>query len=124
MLGTDGENLRQDAEKALDQPRIEVPPGLIADIGDGLVNRPRPLVRTNRGEGVENVADGDNPRLDRDGLADAAGGITATVPLFVMAEGDKRGHTHHRRRVIVEYGPANFGVYGPPHQTLPLHHGV
>src|SRR5437763_653733 len=88
--GTAAAGLRaEDAEVDVDDPRVELRPGPLAEAPAGLGGREALPVGPVGGHGVEGVADEDDARLERDLLAALSVRVARAVPVLVAVAHDR-----------------------------------
>jgi hypothetical protein len=75
----------------LDDGRVELRAGAVADLGDRVLDTPGVLVRALVDEHVEDVRDVGDPRHDRDVLARQAVRVALPVPALVVVAHDPLG---------------------------------
>src|ERR1039458_1983734 len=80
----------------LDDIRVELPTGMVEDLSDRLLYRPRRLVRAGVRESIEHVRRGHDPSRERDLLASKAAGVASAVPALVVGQRDALGHDKQR----------------------------
>src|SRR5213593_2968656 len=68
-LAPDLAQLRFDLDEHLDDPRVELPTGLVDDLAAGRLPAHRPPIRPVARHRIERVGDGEDPCTDRDFVA-------------------------------------------------------
>jgi hypothetical protein len=82
--------------KHLDHIRVKLPTGMVEDLSDRLLHRPRRLVRTGVRESIEHVRRGHDPSREQDLLASKAAGVASAVPALVVGQRDALSHDKQR----------------------------
>ncbi len=101
-----------DFAEACDQCRIEMAAGILADDGERLFERHRFLVGAARGQGVEDVDDGENTGVERDGFAAQAAQIARAVEFLVVPLNDLAGAVQPFRLVDDVDAERDMGAHG------------
>ena len=106
------EPLLDEANERLHELRIELRPGTAAELGDRLLGSARGVVWTRRDHRVVRVADGDDPRAERNVAAGGSVGIPRAVPVLVARADERRDRRDGR--LVAEDARADLGV--APHE--------